>query len=126
MRPASPTRRCICTQTSTVRVGCSDSPLYPADGRLVNDVLRSSGMKYTIYYTSGYWENLQFFDMLKPQDDGSVTVNLMCPDETYQMFTSVALVGPFVKQIFDHQDDYLGASIGPVRPGGLTRQEKRS
>lgn len=76
--------------------------------------LRETGIPYTLYYSSGYWENLQFYDMIKPQEDGSVQVNLMCPDNTYQMFTTTSLVGPYVKTIFDDRERFIGKLNSPL------------
>lgn len=64
-------------------------------------------MPYTIYYSAGYWENLEHLGQAKKNEDGTVSFNLMCPDRTSQQFTSIGTVGFFVKAIFLDKEKYL-------------------
>ena len=90
----------LCVTHSVIRA----EPL----GTLVNDVLAKSGIPHTLYYIAGYWESIEWYDMLKVAEDGSITLGLFMPDKLTQHFTTVRRVGSFVQQIFDDPDKFLG------------------
>ena len=74
----------------------------------VNDVLAKSGIPHTLYYIAGYWESIEWYDMLKVAEDGSITLGLFMPDKLTQHFTSVRGVGAFIQQIFDDPGKFIG------------------
>ncbi|KAK4686964.1 hypothetical protein P7C73_g3166, partial [Tremellales sp. Uapishka_1] len=85
--------------------------MFTPGGLKLNELLRESGMAYTIYYSSAYWENLEHVGMVQTNQDGSISFNLFCPDSVRQQFTSVVTVGLFVRKIFQERDRFLGKEV---------------
>ena len=53
------------------------------------------------------------FQCFQPQEDGSVKANLICPEETWQTFASVAAAGKYVKVILENKEKYVGERSTP-------------
>ena len=71
--------------------------------------LNASTLPWTIYYSGGYWENMQYLNLVQPATDatGSIKIALPWPDAIKQQFTSIKTIGAFVKAIFDDRARFL-------------------
>ena len=94
--------------------------IHPA----VERILEKTSLPWTIVYCTGYWDNLELFNLLQPQEDGTVKANYFCPDETSQAFTSIDVIGLYVKAILADPKRFLGGrqvSQLPYSPTALNK-----
>ena len=67
----------------------------------------------TDLYTSFYYSNATKFNMLKPQKDGTLLLEVPAADDTAIIAYAVEQTGGWVKAIFNDPKKFIGTSNPP-------------
>ncbi|KZV78045.1 NAD(P)-binding protein, partial [Exidia glandulosa HHB12029] len=89
------------------------------DGKAqVDEYLKASGIPRTSLFNSAYFENLvspvSGFQMCKKQDDGSISVEIPSPADSYMPFYSVDQTGGWVLEALKNPDKWIGKDMHAI------------
>ncbi|KZV98608.1 NAD(P)-binding protein [Exidia glandulosa HHB12029] len=80
----------------------------------VEEYLKASGVPYTVFLNAFYYENLTKINMLKKLDDGTYSVEIPIPEDTYIPSYSVDQSGGWILEAFKKPELYIGQTIVAV------------
>jgi len=80
----------------------------------VNDYVKASGIPYTLLYTAFYYSNLTTYNMLKPEEDGTLTLTVPLPSETKFHTFDGSDAGRWVVPILKDTERYNGKDVHAV------------
>ncbi|KZV98379.1 NAD(P)-binding protein [Exidia glandulosa HHB12029] len=89
-----------------------------SDAESVDEYLKASGIPRTSLFNSAYFENLvspvSGFQMCKKQDDGTISVEIPSPADSYMPFYSVDQTGGWVLEALKHPDKWIGKDMHAI------------